>query len=159
MTVAGGNAMTQSLRQKIGLHALRPALAWPEFFPLTIDFEKNLMWFARLRKETCRRAVILGPEHIRCGRLACSIRLEDLLLYDAQVPVWRCRILDRDTLKEALSLLRAAREQSERGDGGSSGCESFLSIVGRLEDTTGHHPEFIRRQIMWLVKYGLAEVR
>jgi D-inositol-3-phosphate glycosyltransferase len=88
---------------------------------------------------------------------------EEVPLFDDH-PAVKFGIVDAGLLRKALARIGHGSAGSPRPRDGQ--CEDrqfpasrFLDIIDCLEGPGGHHPDYLRRQVMWLVKYGLVEVR
>jgi hypothetical protein len=73
------------------------------------------------------------------------------------------RLLDPNLLDSVLTVLRdgSASKSSRRShsSGPASAGMKMEEIVRYLNPNKAHHPDEIRRHIMWLLKYGIIEVR
>src|SRR6267154_1808610 len=65
---------------------VRQVFSSPEFYPLRIDFQRRIVQFVRMSRDTYRRSVFLDFRTQHLGTGVYEIRLDDLLFGIADLP-------------------------------------------------------------------------
>ncbi len=66
---------------------LESALASCRYYPVQVDLDRRLVWFAEIEREVYSRAGFLVPKHAAMSDERYGFNLDDVLLYDLSLPI------------------------------------------------------------------------